>query len=409
MVRISLNVLEHKKLEVDGLESDEISFLKRQKKEGKIKKIEVQGKKCIIKANQYVGVIFLKNYKIHIEPKVPLENLFKIIQIAKRIPSLLPEEGLLSSGDSIQDLIINYFLQLTHKMVLSGVKREYQEKSETSGFIRGKILFQETIIKYQGKLNQLICLHDDYTLNIIENQILKTTFWYIQKTNPNNQQRLSALQLMDIFHEVSLIPDLDNEIFNTIIYNQLNEMYRVLHYLCKFILQNLSYHHSYGDIPFSSFLIDMNDLFEEFIFELLKKYDINNYTIIHEQITSKKTETIVGENTPKSIVIKPDISIYKNNTIKAVLDAKYKKNPFVIRYKKPRVHSDNFYQIYSYSKIKSCPGALIYPQNEEKVLLQINAGEFPITIITIDLNKKKSCFKKECINFCKLVKDLLII
>ena len=73
------------------------------------------------------------------------------------------------------ELIIQLFTNQCKKLLQKGLAKSYQIHQETVPFLKGKLLLQQQI-KNQSKFNlQFACEFDEFTENIVENQILLST------------------------------------------------------------------------------------------------------------------------------------------------------------------------------------------------------------------------------------------
>lgn len=399
------NVNEYGSLRLKNLHPDEIRFLHTLDESNKIKLEKINSNKWKLTARCFVGAIWLKNNQININSKIGAINLFKMMRIAEYLPEIFFKEIFLSRSKSIQELIIDYLLFLVQQLFFGGSYRSYREKILLSQTIKGKILFRQTLRHSLGRQDQLVCSHDEYSMDILENHLLKYTLWQILKINPTSNQRLLTLKYLDILHDVTLLHSLNLLVFKSVQYHRLNEHYRHVHQLCQLLLQNFSFYHSTGEIPFSSFLINMPELFEKFIVNLLK-YQLKEVKIVYHNRFSVSIRRVLGKISPKKVNFEPDFIIYKKGLPILVGDTKYTKSPFSSRDNRKIIRSNNFYQIHTYSIMKNCVGLLIYPQDSERVLLEIQSPFSKISITTIDLTGNDEDFKKNCVQFCNLVYNI---
>ena len=81
--------------------------------------------------------------------------------------------------------------------------------------------------------------------------------------------------LLHYFEPVSLTPISPN-IMPVITYSRLTQHYEPIIKLCKILLEHSSLHLGReGEIPFSSFLVNMNELFEKFLVGCLRERLVN--------------------------------------------------------------------------------------------------------------------------------------
>lgn len=167
--------------------------------------------------------------------------------------------------------------------------------------------------------------------------------------------------------------------------NRVAKQYEPIINLCKLILSKSSLNlQRTGEVRFSSFLIDMNDLFEVFLYRVLK------VRLETKEIRLKRHPTNLHSDEQRKTDMEPDIVVKKGRNYLLVIDAKYK----------DKVHPEDLNQIWIYSIVLSVPiGILIYPEHlvcsSDVRTLRISKAN--ALIMTIDLdNRTYEEFKKEC-------------
>ena len=190
--------------------------------------------------------------------------------------------------------------------------------------------------------------------------------------------------------------------FPKLTFTRLTKHYEPIISLCKLLLERTSLNlQNRGSINFSGFTIDMNILFERFIFTLLKSH-LDPYGLIIRGGNKKQSEFSDEE---EDIMIQPDVTIEKPGVAIVIVDAKYKRE----------VLQDNkdLNQVWIYSiALGALNGALVYPRHElpdryiDQHTLQRNGVR--IRISTIELRKSTlRSFEKECYRFVNEIRSLL--
>lgn len=166
--------------------------------------------------------------------------------------------------------------------------------------------------------------------------------------------------------------------------------------LCKLLLTHSSVKlDSVGDVIFSSFLVDMNDLFQKFVARIL-------VTGMKDKTLCIKEQEIEYADEQSMTQIRPDIVIWRDSTNRLlVIDAKYKEE----------VYDEDLRQIWIYCIVLSIPaGILVYPKHatllgEKRTLRGRNVHAL---LKAIDLSKSTLAeFKEECNRFASEV-ELII-
>jgi 5-methylcytosine-specific restriction enzyme subunit McrC len=132
------------------------------------------------------------------------------------------------------------------------------------------------------------------------------------------------------------------------LYNRLNADYQPLHALCRFFLANAAPGHMAGEHAALPFMVRMDELFEKFVAEWLKKHLPPELSLYAQEAVA-----VTGHG---QVNFKIDMVLYRTDTGApvAVLDTKYKVAGGPT--------SDDFAQVVTYAQLKGCRDAmLVYP------------------------------------------------
>lgn len=331
----------------------------------------------IISAKQYVGIIRIGDTIIKINPKIKLESLFRLLNYCYEIPTQFKEKIDLSLSEEIFNYYIYIFAALVKKLINRGIHKKYLWKEEKLIYLKGRVSIIKNIRENISKPLLNFCSFEEFNENILENIIIKQTLRKLIRIVTDNELlkllRHDYLYLQDI--EESQITSIKD--FERISFNRLNENYREPLNLAKFFYENLFIKDEIGKSSVSAFLIDMNKLFENYLYkkllEYFKDYPIN---IFYQKNFSFDDNRILSIN--------PDILFYKDNILKIIMDAKYK----IIE--NNNISQADIYQMISYCTklgVKNC--ILVFPcfNQKDKISNEFSFfdGEILIKPIFIDL------------------------
>ena len=330
-VKPPLILREHEKIEFLGdsleiLEEDEDlkEFLES-------KKIEfIPTKKGLrITAGPYIGSAEFSNFILIVNPKfTKLQNIGKLIDYAYDIKDedILDYEIKFNEQENNPlELIIQLFTNQCKKLLQKGLAKSYQSHQDTVPFLKGKLLLQQQI-KNQSKFNlQFACDFDEFTANIVENQILVYTLekcYHLTYSNHRKSSIKKVIHQMDA--EVELKP-IGLEDFKKVNYSRLNAHYKKPHELAKLILKHL------GLLDFKKqsalfvvpYFLPMYSVFEGFLTKLLDD-DANYYPLTIDSQVNSVSWTV--NDAPRNII--PDIITYSSKNPEkgsevSIIDAKY--------------------------------------------------------------------------------------
>ncbi len=293
------------------------------------KKIElIETKKGLrISAGPYIGSAEFSNFILIVNPKfTKLKNIGKLIDYAYDIndEDILDYEIKFNEKENQPlELIIQLFTNQCKKIIQKGLTKSYQIHQETTPFLKGKLLVQQQI-KNQSKFNlQFDCEFDEFTENILENQILLYTVSRCYHLT-SSYHRKSTIQkiIHQLDAEVELRP-IGIDDFKKIQYTRLNSHYKKPHELAKLILRDL------GLFDFKKqsasfvvpYFIPMYQVFEDFLTQLFN--DEYYHLAIDDQVSTLGWK--INQTTRE---IRPDIITYNTKSPKqgeevSIIDAKY--------------------------------------------------------------------------------------
>ncbi|RMG37685.1 MAG: hypothetical protein D6732_06245 [Methanobacteriota archaeon] len=342
------------------------------------------GTKYRIRVGPMAGFISLSRVKIRLMPKIPYISIFYLI--ARSSSKLwshshtiklkrIEEEGL---------YVFHHFLKLIEEFVPRLIRRRYHQKLIKGTNVRGKIDRIKTLRENISGSIKIISETDDFSEDQILNQILKFTIRksisIVRGMNPSLSK-----QFVRQYHKLKKVTSRDftiQEIENAIegLKRQDNH-YQPILTLCLLIASGHSIGQQVGNVVFSTFILNMNKLYETFVFRVVADY-------LREFSVRSNVSLRVTAKNAKLIVYRPDILITEERrNITMVGDAKYK---FVdLSQKELRVHAD-FYQILSYALFQNSKfGVLFYPGVEKEtskpVIFKFHKYGVTIWIVSLPL------------------------
>lgn len=355
-----------------------------------------------VTAQQYVGNIILPHHVLIIRPKIPNLNFFRMLFFTYNlIPEFRAKQWEYAKEQEIFELIITRFLENIEMLTKRGFSKGYIEEEDNLHFAKGRVLIEENLRKNPILRNRIFCRYSDFTSDTTENRILKYTLYHLSRVKIRNNLLLKRVkQAIHFFDQVSFVV-ISSKNFPQVRYTRLTEHYRPIVNLCQLIIQNSTLNlQKSGEIRYSSFLIDMNRLFENFILGFLKK-KLKGFSVRGAgRGTQDYALDVLGEMTQK-----PDIIIRKDNLDILVIDAKYKQLQTNEK-KQIEIVTADARQVLSYclSPRQKLPfGVLVYPKHQ---LVEKTKERYPlkpeVTLIlrALDLSKSTTVdFERECDSF----------
>lgn len=349
-----------------------------------------------IVASSWVGVVRFEHLEIRVAPKLAGGTLgiVEMIEFATGLASLrrIPADRLLSTEEGgLFDLIALLLVEATDSVVRSGPFRDYREREEEIGVVRGRLLVEQQVLRRFGRLDRLVCRFDEQEYDILENQILAAALSRCATYATHESIRRRAHLLNGLFRQLCDPAALDVAAAeHDLHYHRLNEHYREAHTIAFLVLKGLGIRDilAVGRTRSFAFLLDMNPLFERFVLRLIQYAMPTSGYQVQYQRGERSVLWNADTDKPYARVV-PDILVnpLSSRQTQVAVDAKYK------LYSDAKVASSDIYQAFLYAhafsgpRSATLPGALlVFPSSAvsaDWLRLQVrDSARMPIAEIT---------------------------
>ena len=300
--------------------------------------------------------------------------------------------------ENTSDLFAEILIIAISSQIKRGLQRDYINKSEELRTVRGRIDITKSMDSL-FKSKQLYCEYDEFTLNSLKNQIIKSTVYQLFKSNISNERKHKLKKLMFYFNNVDLI-DL-NQVNWNISYDRNNQTYQMIISICYLAFNNLLQNQDKGNVKLIDFdEKNMAKLYEKFILEYYKR----EHPEIRAEASQIKWQLDDGFDTMLPIM-QSDITLSDDNTI-LIIDAKFYGSSVQENWETPKLISYNLYQIFTYVKnkefeLKDVPhkvgGMLLYAGTDGEIQpdYSYNMSGNRISAKTLNLNVDFKKIKKQ--------------
>jgi 5-methylcytosine-specific restriction enzyme subunit McrC len=326
--------------------------------------------------------------------QIPIQNIYYLLCYAW---NKLDEKNRIAVNvddkTELLDLFAKVLINSTKILFKRGVDRNYVSyTSEISG-IKGKLELTQTLKNNLHLKKQTICSYDDFSADILNNQILVTTLYRLTRTiNLNKELKGEIKKLLWMFTDIAQI-EIQSSLFNKIRLNRNNRFYNIILDVCQMIYENSLPTEESGIWKFMEFTRNdrkMSKLFEAFVRNFYK-IEQTEYSVRRETIKWQLSAS-VSDSYDFLPRMETDISL-ENKNAKIIIDTKYYQETMVIKYDKERIHSTNLYQLFSYlinqrdqnSVTQTATGILLYPTIDHEYDLHYKYDNHNIYIKTVNL------------------------
>lgn len=216
----------------------------------------------LLRSRGWVGQLALGGLLIQLKPKVPLANLFGMIETAYQFKGLqlYAGEGRSRSLEGVFGLLAGLLARGIQARIHQGLYREYREYQDELPCLRGRLLLPSA-----RRPRALRCAYQEHSAGIMDNQILVWTLHCLRAfsfADPKIQR-----QVRQVYRLFSGLVELEPVRAADCLrrpYHRLNQDYQPLHGLCRFFLEHSGPLLGTGEHPFMPFAVHLPTLFEEF-------------------------------------------------------------------------------------------------------------------------------------------------
>jgi 5-methylcytosine-specific restriction enzyme subunit McrC len=242
----------------------------------------------------------------------------------------------------------------TERAIHQGLLPGYIVVEESSPVLRGRLRESEQLHRHHGLPLPLEIRHDEFTIDIPENQILRTAcerMLLVPRVGAGSQRMLRRL-LRDFSEVTSLSRGDPIPAWQP---TRLNARYYAALRLAEIVLRATSVEHQPGSVLLNGFLLDMPKLFEDFVTVALREALVTGFG---GRVDDQDRHYL---DQAGRVVLRPDIVWKIRGSPVAVIDAKYKAE------KPAGYRNADLYQLLAYCTVLGLrEGHLVYAKGNEE-------------------------------------------
>ncbi len=324
-----------------------------------------------------VGALNLGTLSIEIRPKLPIDRLLFLLSYAMERGRWRDVPFDYAERRSLLEAIVPGFVAQVRRALARGVLQGYRVEEEALPTIRGRVRFDDQIRKRHGRFPPAEVRYDDFTEDIEENRLLKAAIARLGRLRLRSVTSRRSLRAFDETLAAVRLVEYDPRRLPEITWTRLNSRYRPAVELARLILRSTSFDLAHGGVRSSAFLIDINQVFEDFV-----------VTALREELRLSERAFPQGNHghwlrldQAAMVRLKPDISWWEGARCRFVGDIKYK------RVNVAGILHPDLYQLLAYTIAADLPGGLlIYAAGEGDPALHevVNVGKH-LEVVTLNL------------------------
>lgn len=271
----------------------------------------------LVRADSRIGVLVGDGWELRIRPRLAVPRLMFLLAYAADQTgwkNVAAEFG--KASDEVVALA-SAFSWFGKVALERGPLRGYRRRDERLDTIRGRLRFADQIAHGAGLPLPVEVTYHDFTADVLENRMLKTAAsLFLRMRRLPRPARLRLLHLRAALTGVSELADWHAQ--RRPMSTRLNAHYEPALKLAELLFRSLSISQNHGEITATTFVFDMNKVFEDFV------------SAAFAQSMRRFGGTVRPQDKEHSLdqggrlKLKPDIAWWVGGRCLAVLDAKYK-------------------------------------------------------------------------------------
>ena len=228
-----------------------------------------------LKAEQVVGVLAVPGKTLEILPKIDGDDgavrkaLVHMLAVAHR---LRVADGELASLDTqrrdLLELLIGLFAKRLLSAVRRGLPRRYIGHEDDLKLLRGRLDVTRQVTHLAARPDLLACRFDELSEDTPLNRVLKAAVWRLARVA---RTAANARRLAELTARFEFVGDTQNPLHEPVRLDRTNTAFHDLHRLARLFLTGDWQSTTGGETTGFTLLFPMNELFEQFIGQSLKR------------------------------------------------------------------------------------------------------------------------------------------
>jgi 5-methylcytosine-specific restriction enzyme subunit McrC len=207
---------------------------------------------------------------LEIRPKLPVSCLLFMLSYASDPAAWRDAPADLAEADSLVDAFAWLFVGVAGRAIRGGLLHGYAPVEATLMGVRGRVRWGDQVRGHLGRLPPLETSFDEFTADVDENRLLKAAARQLMRASHDGAVRNALRRLETAFEGVSPVI-YDPRRIPSIPMNPANARYQTALTLARLALRASSTDISYGDVPAAALLVDVGQVFEEFVVAALRE------------------------------------------------------------------------------------------------------------------------------------------
>lgn len=301
-----------------------------------------------LKASSWVGTVVVGDLHLLIRPKVTAANLFHMLEAGGRSVGVRSELFAYERTGDLLPAFATFYASVLERGLARGLPKEYVSKNEKLVALRGRVDIKQQL--RAGLPVPIACTFDEHTADVQVNRIVRgATEALLRLPGVSVTTRQTLSRLVAQLEEASGLRPTD--LSRPTAFTRLNGHLESADRLARLILVGSSITNRSGAEAASTFLVNMNTVFETYVEHRLRRSLKGRLDVTGQLQTHLDHRHHVG--------IRPDLVFKQGRSVVYVGDAKYKLTASGFG------RETDYYQLLAYTTALDVPeGVLVYCQND---------------------------------------------
>ena len=321
-----------------------------------------------------VGALEADDLSVLIQPKIGIPQLLSMASYAIGQVKFQSEEFEFPEEHALADVLALALVHHARMAFARGLLHGYRVEEEALHTVRGRIRFDEQMRRRFGIPLPVEVRYDDFTDDILANRLVKAAAYRLINIRLRSlKARIGMGWIAGMLDNVSLREFPPNDVPD-VPFDRLNEHYKNVVELSRLVLRHSAFQSSRGTVRASGFLVNMNDLFQEFLTVALRE-------------TLGVSKRAFGEHGIPSLDesarlrLQPDLVWRDGSSCVFVGDAKYK------NIADKAVPESDIYQMLAYvTALNLRGGMLIYAGEADTATHHIRNTDKTVEVVSLDIS-----------------------
>lgn len=264
-----------------------------------------------------IGVLVGDDWILRIEPRLAIPKLMFLLAYAEDPRGWKDEIVRYEQFEDVVSALAAGFAVHAGRAVEQGLLRGYVGVEERRHDLRGRVRFADQLARSFAQPLPLEVAYDDFTVDIHENRLLRSAaeiLLVLPRVPELVRTRLRRLRAL--LEDVDVVRGTRRVELPTI--TRLNERYEQALVLAVLVLRAASISQRVGAVAATSFVFDLNAVFESFV-----------YTALREALALRGGRVVRHhrdhlDEARRGIPLVPDVTWWRGSRCAGIVDAKYK-------------------------------------------------------------------------------------